>query len=91
MGRSYTDDWDVARLEGMKNVLCEKYKGIDFECSLINGNDILDALETYIKEEHIDIISMTTHKRNLITRLFNPSLARKMVFHTNTPLLIFHG
>ena len=91
VGRSYTDDWDVARLEGMKNVLCEKYKGIDFECSLINGNDILDALETYIKEEHIDIISMTTHKRNLITRLFNPSLARKMVFHTNTPLLIFHG
>jgi nucleotide-binding universal stress UspA family protein len=91
VGRSYTDDWDVARLEGMKNVLCEKYKGIDFECSLINGNDILDALETYINEEHIDIISMTTHKRNLITRLFNPSLARKMVFHTNTPLLIFHG
>jgi hypothetical protein len=58
---------------------------------LVVGKDILESLEKYIKEEKVDIISLTTHKRNMITRLFNPSLAKRMVFHTKTPLLIFQG
>lgn len=91
VGQPQGDGWDVARLEGMKDVLHEKYKGFEFECGLILGRDILDSLEKYIKEQKVDIISLTTHKRNIITRLFNPSLAKRMVFHTNTPLLVFHG
>ena len=55
------------------------------------GNDISGSLQKIIDEEKIDILSLTTHKRNMISRLFNPSIARKMVFHTNTPLLVFHA
>ncbi len=91
VGQPHGDGWDMARLEGMKDVLHEKYKGSEFQCHLIVGRDILDSLEKYINEEKINIISLTTHKKNMITRLFNPSLAKRMVFHTKTPLLIFHG
>jgi nucleotide-binding universal stress UspA family protein len=55
------------------------------------GENILETLDKFIKEENIDIISLTTHKRNMISRLFNPSIARKMVFHSKTPLLVFHA
>ncbi|HSM47843.1 MAG TPA: universal stress protein, partial [Draconibacterium sp.] len=85
------DGWDMARLEGMKDVLHEKYKGIEFACHLIVGRNTLESLENYMKEEKVDIISLTTHKRNMITRLFNPSLAKRMIFHTQTPLLVFQG
>jgi len=78
-------------LEGMKDVLMSKYSEKYFDCRLIVGDDILQSLENFIDEEDIDIISLTTHKRNMISRLFNPSIARKMVFHTKTPLLIFHA
>lgn len=91
VGREKGNDWDVARLEGMKDVLHKKYSEIKFECCLISGDDVLQSLENYIKDEKIDILSLTTHKRNMITRLFNPSLARRMVFHTHTPLLVFQG
>lgn len=91
VGRDKSSDWDVARLEGMKDVLHEKYKEVEFECCLISGDEVLQSLENYINSEKIDILSLTTHKRNMITRLFNPSLARRMVFHTHTPLLVFHG
>jgi nucleotide-binding universal stress UspA family protein len=85
------DSWDMARLEGMKDILHEKYKDFEFECGLITGTDILESIEKYIQQEKVDIISLTTHKRNMITQLFNPSLAKKMIFHTHTPLLVFHG
>ncbi len=91
VGQSLRDDWNHARLEGMKNVLSKKYKDREFDCQLIEGGDILESLEKIIQEENVDILSLTTHKRNMITRLFNPSFARKMIFHARTPLLIFHG
>lgn len=91
VGQPQGDNWDMARLEGMKDVLQEKYSGFEFDCRLIVGKDTLESLDKYIQQEKVDIISLTTHKRNMITRLFNPSLAKRMIFHTHTPLLIFHG
>jgi nucleotide-binding universal stress UspA family protein len=91
VGQPREDGWDMARLEGMKDVLQEKYKSAEFTCHMIVGKDILESIEKYIEQEKVDIISVTTHKRNMITRLFNPSLAKRMMFHSKTPLLVFHG
>ncbi len=91
VGHPKGNGWDLARLEGMRDVLHQKYKDAEFECKLIIGNDILNALDRFIAEEKISLLSLTTHKRNMITQLFNPSLAKKMIFHTQTPLLIFHA
>ena len=91
VGQPKGDGWDLARLEGMKDVLHNKYRNAEFECKLIVGNDILIALDKFIAEEKIGLLSLTTHKRNMIARLFNPSLAKKMLFHSRTPLLIFHA
>jgi nucleotide-binding universal stress UspA family protein len=85
------ETWDLARVEGMKKILCEKYRLQEFECRLLEGNSISEALEQFIESESIDILSLTTRKRSMISRLFNPSLARKMAFHTNIPLLVFHS
>ena len=41
-----------------------------------------------VKEENIDVICITNYKRNIFARLFNPSIARKMIFHANTPILV---
>ena len=45
----------------------------------------------YIKDNQIDIITLTSYKRNIFARLFNPSIARKMIFHSDTPLLVING
>jgi nucleotide-binding universal stress UspA family protein len=82
---------DEARLEGMKQALREKYPRSSFECHLLQGNNFSDAVENFIKQNQIDVLALTTHKRNMLTRLFNPSVTRRMVLHTQTPLLIFHA
>lgn len=91
VGDPRMNGWDMARLEGMKEMLHKKYENQKFNCLLIEGNDVLETIDEYIGKEKIDLLSLTTHKRNMISRLFNPSLARKMVFHSKTPLLIFHA
>lgn len=91
IGKKGEPEWDIAKLEGMKKILRSKYKNKTFECQLIVGEDILEELEKYIASNNIDVLSLTTHKRGMLARIINPSIARKMLFHTTIPLLIFHA
>lgn len=63
--------------------------GMDFD--LIKSKNLLEGIEKYIEEKDIDIISLTTHKRNLITALFRPSVAKELLFQIKVPLLVFHA
>jgi nucleotide-binding universal stress UspA family protein len=82
---------DEAMLEGMKEALVEKYPYAAFDCRLVHSSNLPEALDKFIKDNHIDALAVTTHRRNLITRLFNPSIAHKMIIHTQTPVLVFHA
>ena len=91
IGSTDEKEWDEAKLESMSNLLKNNYPNANIECVVRQGDEILTELEKYIEENNVDILSLTTHKRNIITRIFNPSIARKMVFHVKTPLLVFHS
>jgi len=91
IGPNAAREWDEAKLESLHNLLSNKYPDTPIECVIKQGTNILEDLENYIEENGIDVLSLTTHKRNMITRIFNPSIARKMVFHVKTPLLVFHS
>jgi len=82
---------DEAMLEGMKLALCEKYPNAAFDCRLVHNKNLTEAIDHFIQDNEIDVLALTTHKRNLLTRFFNPGIARKMVLHTKTPILVFHA
>jgi nucleotide-binding universal stress UspA family protein len=83
--------WDSVLINNMKDHFEKHYSGYKFECALIQDDDIMHGLQQFISEKNIDIISMTTHKRNFIAKFLKPSLTQKMLFHSNTPLLVFHA
>ena len=58
---------------------------------LLADGDLLLAIEKFVRDEHIDVIALSTYRRNILARMFNPSIARKMLFHTDTPLLVMHA
>jgi nucleotide-binding universal stress UspA family protein len=84
-------DLDEAMLEGMKEALSEKYPHASFDCRLVHSQNLPEAIDQFIQENKIDLLAITTHRRNLITRLFNPSVAHRMIIHTKTPVLVFHA
>jgi nucleotide-binding universal stress UspA family protein len=91
VGRAEEPVWNRAKLEGMKDILRSKYHDKTFECHLLIGVDFLAEMDKFISDNNIDILTLTTHKRSMISRFFNPSIARKMLFHTKIPLLVFHA
>lgn len=85
-----SDTWNEIKLAGIKEYFRNQYPELIIEYSIVKHDDILDSLDNYIKNNAIDILTLTTYKRNIFSRLFNPGIARKMIFHSDTPLLVIN-
>lgn len=84
------DPWDTIKMEGLRDYFSKVYDHSNVTCEVIISKDILQALDDYIAQKNIHLISMVTHKRNLIGKLMNPNFTLKVLYHTQIPLIVFH-
>jgi nucleotide-binding universal stress UspA family protein len=91
IGNKETTPWDKVKMDGLHEYFYKVYGKANVECDLIVSVNILNALDEFISQKHIDLISITTHKRKLISKLINPDITLKILYHTRIPLLILPG
>jgi len=86
------DKWTEVQLNGIKGYFKKQYPELDSSYCIIEGDDdLINNLDEFVKDRQIDVLTVTQQKRNVFARLFNPGLAHKMVFHSDTPLLVLRG
>ena len=86
------DMWDEIKLSGTQKYLEEQYPDLDIDYEVIDRDKQLEVvLEEFVKEYKIDMIAMSSSRRGLFARIFNPGIARRMLFHSDTPLLVIKG
>lgn len=83
--------WDKVKLDELKTHLFKEYHGTDITFSNIISDNVLIGIETYIRDNQIDALAVTTHKRNLLEKIFIPSVSRKIYSETGKPLLVFQA
>lgn len=64
------------------------YENLTFE--FVEGDDVSDAIEKFVKENTVNLLAMLTHDYHLIEQAYDRSFTRKMLFHCDIPLLVFH-
>ena len=85
------NEWNEIRLTGVNEYFKKQYPQAHITHTVLADGDLLLAIEKFVRDEHIDVIALSTYRRNILARMFNPSIARKMLFHTDTPLLVMHA
>ncbi|MGM0531521.1 MAG: universal stress protein, partial [Bacteroidota bacterium] len=80
-----TNAGDQVKMDRLKTHIQEEYEHQHFECDLIERDDKLKGIQEFIEQKSIDILSLVTHKRNIIEKIFNPGIEKKLLFHTNVP------
>lgn len=78
------------KMTEMKKYFINKEKNISLECHIIESKEILEDLNKFVETNDIELIALTHKKRNLFYRLFNPSLAKKLLFQTKRPVFVFN-
>ncbi|PWE00131.1 universal stress protein [Marinilabilia rubra] len=86
-----SEKWDQLKMEGLQKYVAERFPNTQIDFDLVKNEDFWVGMESYVRSRQIDIISLTTHRRNIFSRMFNPSIGKKMLFHSTTPLLVFHA
>ncbi len=86
------DVWNEIKLSGIQKRFAELYPHLESEYRLIDQNlGLEESLEMFVKGHQIDLISLSSSRRNIFARMFNPGIARRMLFHSDTPLLVIKG
>lgn len=88
---TYSPEWNEVQLKAIMEYYRQNYPKRKITYNALEQGDFSLALEKFIRDEKIDMIVVNTYKRNIFAKLFNPSMARRMLFHAGTPLLVMHG
>lgn len=69
-----------------------RFKELPVSFSVRSSTSVEDGLETFMRINHINILSMLTHKRSMWERMFGEkSMTREMAMRSFAPLLAFHS
>lgn len=86
------DVWNEIKLSGVQKRFSDLYPQIEIEYKLIDQNEGLEVtLDKFAEDNKVDMISLSSSRRNIFARIFNPGIARRMIFHSDTPLLVIKG
>jgi nucleotide-binding universal stress UspA family protein len=77
----------AAQLEDYVAWLKQQYPLASISGYLAEGDDFETSLQEYCNQNEVGILCMLTYHRSFWDSLFNPSLTRKMAYHTKIPLL----
>ena len=55
------------------------------------GDDVIESLNTVIKDNDIDLLITLPHKYNFFEKMFHRSNTKKIALHTQVPLLALHA
>ena len=79
------------KMKALLNYFQKSYPEVRIQCSILEDHGLEAGLDQCITEQKVDMLAMTTHKRNLLTKIISPSITKKVYYHTSIPLLIFHS
>jgi nucleotide-binding universal stress UspA family protein len=83
--------WDQVKMEGLMEYFRKAYGKTQVSYSFIHQKNLLEDLDSLTKDKNINIISLTSHRQNIIEKLFRPNIAKKLFYHTGIPLLVFQS
>lgn len=86
------DVWNKIKLTGVEKYLKERYSQLELRYKLLDKDERIESeLDSLVKDKEIDLIVMSSSRRGIFARIFNPGIARKMIFHSDIPMLVIKG
>lgn len=78
------------QLERVQDYFQKHYPDFNVGYKLINSDNLVEAVSEFVHKEKIAMLGLNTRKRNILGRLFRPSMSRKLL-NLKVSLLILRG
>jgi len=64
---------------------------VNINSCVISDHNVSMGLDQIINKENIDMLALSTTKRNFFEKFYNPSLTKKMLLYPSLPILVFQN
>lgn len=78
--------WDKIKMDSLKEFIEKEYGDVPVKFKTIVSDNIINGLECYMRDNKIDVISLTNHSRGLLNSFFTPSVTKMIMKRINRPL-----
>ncbi|MDX9746921.1 MAG: universal stress protein [Paludibacter sp.] len=82
--------WDEIMLTGIKTYFSNHYPQLRTNYDLVESTESPEKINEFIENMKVDVLAFNSRRKNIFTRIFNPGLAYKMIYHSNVPLFVTH-
>ncbi|MEQ1587513.1 MAG: universal stress protein [Cyclobacteriaceae bacterium] len=62
-----------------------------FTQKIVSDHNVSMGLDLIIQEYEVDLVALSTHKRNFFEKFYNPSLTKKISLYSSIPILVFQN
>lgn len=76
------------RMDEMLKYCTNQYNGTAFKSKIFDENTFLTDFDNFLRDNSVEIVVIPNKRRNIFARLFSPSLAHRILFHTDIPMLV---
>jgi len=83
------DSWDKVKMEGLMEYFRKSYGKTNVTYNFVNQKNLYEDLDGLIQKLNINILSITSHRQNILEKLFKSNITKKLFYHTSIPLLVF--
>jgi nucleotide-binding universal stress UspA family protein len=66
------------------------FDGVRHSIHFVEDNDVDGAIASFAQKKDVDMLAMVTRKNDFFSKLFGRSTTKKMMQHTNLPIIAFH-
>lgn len=63
----------------------------DITHRIVNDHNVSMGLDLIIQESAVDMVALSTHKRNFFEKFYNPSLTKKISLYSDIPIVVFQN
>jgi nucleotide-binding universal stress UspA family protein len=63
----------------------------NFSQKIVSDHNVSMGLDLIIQESEVDMVALSTHKRNFFEKFYNPSLTKKISLYSTIPILVFQN
>lgn len=78
----------AGRLDDLAKVFAETYPTANFSASVLPKGKFEDTLKVFLDDNNIDLIIVPNKKSSAFSRFFRPTLAHRILFDKDIPLLV---
>lgn len=75
------------KVEALRDYFNSNYPTAKFSCETFQPKTFRAEFEEYVKENGAELLIVPNKKKNILSRLFNPGIAHKLLFERDMPIL----